>query len=60
MKNDPAEKKNISSDHPEVVSSMRDKIAVKMNAVKKSAYAAEESQIDDATSERLKALGYVE
>jgi arylsulfatase A-like enzyme len=57
---DPAETRNLSQEHPEVVNLLRGFIEQTILFAEGKAVEAEQTEIDEATRERLKALGYVE
>jgi len=60
MDADPDERNNLARQHPAVVKRLRSQLEDISDRIKSAAYAAQESEVDDATRERLKALGYVE
>ena len=60
MEQDPAEQNNLAGDNPEVVRKMQQQIEDLAGHISGSAYQAQEGEVDSATQDRLKALGYVE
>jgi arylsulfatase A-like enzyme len=60
LQSDPEETQNLASTYPEVVNHLSAEIAARARAAQSSAYEAQQTEIDTATREKLKALGYVE
>lgn len=60
IKNDPGEKKNVAINYPGILKDLQNRIDNITYRIRIDAYKAEEGVIDQATQERLKALGYVE
>jgi len=57
---DPGETKNVAAQYPAEAARLRKEIEAVAASIKKTAYAAQEGEMDEATRQRLKALGYVE